>query len=401
MKSRITDSARTPRRTRVPGLIAALLGLTTATAACAVSPARQVAVARAARSAAPRTSEVPTLPRPAGPYAVGRDILHLVDRHRTDPWVPTAGPRQLMVSMYYPARPGTGGPAPYMTVDEARLFLREKAPGVDAPPALLSGTRTWAHTGARPAHGRFPLVVLSPGLGFPRATLTGLAEDLAGRGYVVALVDHTYENSGTTFPDGRTLACVICDEPPAGGPPAIARSRAEDVSFVLDRLTGHHPAWRHAGLIDPRRIGMAGHSIGGDATATTMATDHRVDAGVNMDGTFYAQVPAGGLARRPFLMFGAEHEAPGIDDTWGQAWRNLNGWKRWLTVTGSDHGTFTDLPILAAWVGRPGTGISPQRAEEITRAYVGAFFDLHLKGVRQPLLDGPSPANPEVVFQHP
>ncbi|MEV5749701.1 alpha/beta hydrolase [Actinoallomurus sp. NPDC052308] len=404
MKPRNTDAYRTTGRrgrTRAPGLIAALLGLTTATAACAVSPAQQVAAARVARSAAPRTSEAPALPRPTGPYAVGRDILHLVDRHRTDPWVPTSGPRQLMVLMYYPARPGTGGPASYMTVDEARLFLQEKAPGVDVPPALLSGTRTWAHTAARPAPGRFPLVVLSPGLTFPRATLTGLAEELAGRGYVVALVDHTYENSGTTFPDGRTLACAICDKPPAGGPPAIARSRAADISFVLDRLTARHSAWRYARLIDPGHIGMAGHSIGGDATATTMATDHRVHAGVNMDGTFYAPVPADGLAHRPFLMFGAEHEAPGIDDTWGQAWSSLNGWKRWLTVAGSDHGTFTDLPILSAWVGRPGAGISPQRAEEITRTYVGAFFDLHLKGIRQPLLDGSSPANPEVTFQHP
>lgn len=43
------------------------------------------------------------LPRPTGPYGVGREILHLVDRDRPDPWVPSAGPRQLMVSMYYPA----------------------------------------------------------------------------------------------------------------------------------------------------------------------------------------------------------------------------------------------------------------------------------------------------------
>lgn len=405
MKPGMTRPARPPRgrrgHARVPRLVPVALGLTMAMAACAASPAPQVTAARAARSAAAHSPQSAELPRPTGPHAVGRDILHLVDTRRTDPWVPSAGPRQLMVSMYYPARPGTGGPAPYMTTEEARLFLQVKAPGAGIPATMLSGTRTWAHTGARPAGGRFPLVVLSPGLSFPRATLTGLAEDLAGRGYVVALVGHTYESAGTTFPDGRTLTCAICDKPPAGGPPAIARSRAEDVSFVIDELTARHPAWPYARIIDAKRIGMAGHSIGGNAAATAMATDQRIRAGVNMDGTFYAPIPSGGLGHRPFLMLGAQHEAPGTDPTWGRAWTRLDGWKRWLTVTGSDHGTFTDMPVLSASAGRPGTGISPQRAEELTRTYVGAFFDLHLKGIPQPVLNGSSPANPEITFQHP
>ncbi|MGX1755386.1 hypothetical protein ACWIG5_00450 [Streptomyces lydicus] len=31
--------------------------------------------------------------------------------------------------------------------------------------------------------------------------------------------------------------------------------------------------------------------------------------------------------------------------------------------------------------------------------YVGAFFDQHLRGIREPLLDGPSGANPGVRFE--
>lgn len=50
----------------------------------------------------PNTS-VLELPRPTGSHPVGRRTLHLVDRHRTDPWVPTAGNRELMVSVSYPA----------------------------------------------------------------------------------------------------------------------------------------------------------------------------------------------------------------------------------------------------------------------------------------------------------
>jgi predicted dienelactone hydrolase len=252
-------------------------------------------------------------------------MLHLVDKHRQDPWVPEAGARQLMMSMYYPVRPRTGGPAPYMTTEEARLLLQRKAPGSAIPAETVSGIRTYAYTDARPAHGSFPLVVLSPGFTFPRASLTGLAEDLASRGYVVALVDHTYESAGTTFPDGRTLPCAsVCDQPPAGGPGAIAQSRAKDISFVVDQLTDRHPAWQYARMIDPKRIGMAGHSIGGDASAATMAADDRVRAGVNMDGTFFAPMPTTGLGGRPFLLLGTETDhIPGKDKTWDREWANL------------------------------------------------------------------------------
>jgi dienelactone hydrolase len=245
-------------------------------------------------------------------------------------------------------------------------------------------------------------VVLSPGLTLPRATLTGLAEDLASRGYVVALVDHTYEAAGITFPDGRTLPCgPVCDAPPAGGIGEVSQSRAKDVSFVLDELTGRHPAWHYAHMIDPNRIGMAGHSIGGDATSVAMAADDRIRAGVNMDGTFWAPDPATGMHGRPFLLLDklSDHTTGGGDTSWDKAWANLDGWKRWLTVAGSDHGTMTDDNLLLEGFGYPNpTTITPERGIALTREYVAAFFDLQLKGIPQPVLDGPTAANPEVSF---
>lgn len=130
------------------------------------------------------------LPLPVGPYPVGRRILHLVDRHRADPWMPTAGNRELMVSASYPARSAGGPPAAYMTVDEARLLLEARGLSGIVPAATVAGTRIHAHVSASPAPGRFPLVLLSPGFSMPRGTLTALADDLAGSGYVVASVDH-------------------------------------------------------------------------------------------------------------------------------------------------------------------------------------------------------------------
>ncbi|MFB7126494.1 alpha/beta hydrolase family protein [Kitasatospora sp. NPDC056273] len=392
------------RRTAVAAVLALVLPLPIAGASSALA-APGPGAAPAATSAEASTGQL-DLPRPTGSQAVGRSTLHLVDRDRPDPWVPAAGARQLMVSMYYPARPGTGGPAtPYLTAEEARLLVDFQVPGGTVPPEAATGLHPWARTDARPAPGRYPLVVLSPGFTLPRGTLTGLAEDLASRGYVVAAVDHTYETSGTTFPDGRTLTCAVCQDLNDDKIAAVPPSRAKDISFVLDQLTGPRPAWPHAPMIDRDRIGMAGHSIGGNSAASTMAADQRIRAGVNMDGKFFDPFPAGGLDGRPFLLLGTQsvHNPSGWDTTWNEAWARTDGWKRWLSVTGSDHGSFTDAPLIGARAGLPDpeATLAPLRAEKITRSYVGAFFDLQLKGIPQRLLDRPSTAYPEVLFQQP
>ncbi|WP_433444506.1 alpha/beta hydrolase family protein [Nonomuraea sp. CA-141351] len=392
-----------PIRLRLPAAaLTACLSLAAVTCATTASAASGQ-VARTPSAAAAVRLE---LPRPSGPDPVGRDILYLVDNSRKDPWVPESGPRRFMISMYYPASSATGGPvgsrAPYMTTAEAASLLQRKAPGAGLSPEIISSTRTYARTGVPAEPGRHPLVVLSPGLGLPRASLTFLAEDLASRGYVIALVDHAYESSGTTFPDGQTITCApLCDQPkpPEGGQAAITRNRAKDISFVIDELTGRHPAWNKARMIAAKRIGMAGHSLGGDAGAATMAADRRVRAAVNLDGTFHPAI----TLDRPFLLLGSQADhAPGKDQTWDDSWRKMSGWKRWLTVARTGHTSFTDLSILQKAAGMSGAGdLPPQRSLEITRTYVAAFFDLHLKGKKQPLLDGPSPAAPEVAFHNP
>ncbi|WNF27644.1 alpha/beta hydrolase [Streptomyces sp. C11-1] len=408
---------RRPAAAAAAAVLTALTALLGAAAPAAATGPATAAAPPAASASAPapgdRTPSALALPRPTGPYATGRDTLFLTDHTRPDPWVPSAGARQLLVSLHYPARPGSGGaPAPYMAEEEARLMLAQRGLEDVVPPALVSATRTHARTAARPAPGRFPLVLLSPGFGTPRATLTGLAEDLASRGYVVATADHPYESTGTRLPDGRVLTCAACDrvsaQPDDAGRrkvlAAVSGGRAADFSFLLDRLTGPHASWRYARMIDRHRVGMAGHSIGGNAAASTMAADLRVDAGVNMDGTFFDPVPATGLGGRPFLMLGTHPgHGPGDDTSWDEGWDRLAGWKRWLTVRDAGHFTFTDTPEIGEQLGLedPEAPLSAARSTTITRSYVAAFFDRTLRGRAAPLLNGPAPADPEVLFQQP
>ncbi|MEV4043078.1 alpha/beta hydrolase family protein [Streptomyces sp. NPDC049744] len=346
------------------------------------------------------------LPAPSRPRPVGRRTLHLVDRSRPDPWAPTARGRELLVSVSYPARSSGGAPATYMTEGEARLLLEARGLTGVVPAATVAGTRTHAQVDAPPAPGRFPLVLLSPGFSMPRTTLTALAVELAARGYVVAAVDHAYESVGTEFPGGRIPSCVACDRVGVDVDEAtVVAGRAADLSFVIDELTDRRRAGALARVIDPRRIGTAGHSIGGAAAMATMAADRRVRAGACLDGDFFVRDAGSGLGRRPFMMVGAAstHRPDSPDTDWPDAWNRLHGWKRWLTVTGAEHFSFTDLPWLAGRLGLtdPTVPLSYERGWCITRDYVGAFFDLHLRGVPQPLLQGPTASHPEVVFHRP
>ncbi|MFH7597283.1 alpha/beta hydrolase [Streptomyces racemochromogenes] len=391
--------------TRRTAAAAALLALLLPASLPAASSASAAPTAPAAAVDALRTTG-PELPAPTGRLAVGSEDLHLVDRSRTDPWAHT-GPRELMVTLRYPAQRGTGrAPAPYLSTEEARLILADKGLDKIIDPAAFAATRAHARVGARPAEGRYPLIVLSPGFTVPRATLTSLAEDLASRGYVVAAVDHAYESAATAFPGGRILTCLACDQAQGpGGREAVTDTRAKDVSFLLDRLTGRHPVWRHAELIDRGRIAMAGHSIGGGAALAAMAVDPRIRAGVDMDGGLPVPYPAAGIGGRPFLLFGSAASAPGQDTAgnWSQAWPHLDGWKRWITVDGTDHFGATDYPALRDQLGvpHPDAPLPGPRALEVTRTYVGAFFDRHLKGQPRPVLDGPRADAPEVRFHTP
>jgi dienelactone hydrolase len=350
----------------------------------------------------------PYLPEPTGPWPVGTTSSYLNDVSRPDPWAAGVNARELMVSLWYPATSAGGRTARYMTPAEAELQLTSR--GITGVPReALSTVRTNAAVYATPA-GRpraLPLVVLSPGFTNSRSALTALAEDLASHGYVVAGIDHTYESFGTAFPDGRVTTCLArrARRRGAGFWEKVAAGRAADVSFVLNELTGTRPAWPGAGLIDPSRIAMAGHSVGGAAAIAAMLADSRIRAGIDMDGAIPAQIPEHGLSR-PFLFLGKQSNyTPGSGGavmTWERDWKLLTGWKRWLVVAGAIHASFTDLALLADQAGiETGAGLPGARSLDITRAYVRAFFDQHLRSKPQALLDQPSPRYPEVAFCFP
>jgi predicted dienelactone hydrolase len=268
-------------------------------AALLLGPAHRAAADPRHTEAADPAGVVLTLPAPSGPHPVGRHELYLVDTSRRDPWDASIPVRELMLTLYHPARPAGGAaPAPQMPPKVASLF------GVVAPhgePGLPSSGVDWAATMAHSCvdapvlPGLRPVLLFSPGGGDPRGLGTALAEDLASHGAIVAAVDHPGDAAAVQFPvttpfrTGLVRRTVFLRDPRSQ--PSIFRTmidaRIADLRFVLDRLGQAASLALPDGLaeaMDLRRVGAYGHSAGGSAVGALLHDDRRVRAAVNLEG---------------------------------------------------------------------------------------------------------------------
>lgn len=413
------------RRTTLAGLAA--LGAGAAIPTITAAPARAAASRTTgspttgsptlASAAKPTTPVQLTLPVPTGPHPVGNVALHLIDRSRRDPWVPSHPLRELMISIWYPARDVAGyAPVPWLLSSAWSAYLQDSG----IPPGVVAAPWTHGHDGA-PAdrrHGPRPVLLYSPGSGGDRNSCTTIAEELVSHGYIVVTIDHTHDSAEVEFPDGHVEPRTIPPDTPAIDTEAVS-VRAADSRFVLDQLRaiaeGCNPDVEHrplphglAEILDLRRIGMYGHSMGGATTAWAMLDDRRIRAGINLDGSLYGPVLAAGLDR-PFLFMCSQRHDFNDDPSWAQTWSHLRGWHKLLRLANAAHNSYTDLqsllPQAAAAIGYPpsmvqqliGT-VDPARSVLAVRTYVRAYFDRFVRGHDNHLLDGPSSAFPEIEF---
>ncbi|MFJ9818614.1 alpha/beta hydrolase family protein [Streptomyces sp. NPDC101151] len=380
-----------------------------------LAPMAGASSAEAALGGRPRPHPVTmTLPTPTGPFPVGTMSLHLVDNARTDPWLPTrdAAARELMVTFWYPARP-VPEQAPALQLPSGvaaewqRLVEQKEEFSVEPGAVDWAATRTHAVHRAPVRHrrGGLPVILYSPGRNLPRGFGTVLAEELASRGYLVVAIDHTHETIAVQFPDGRVA--TVLDATEEATLRALADVRVADVRFVLDQL-------EKSDIADVSAVGMFGHSIGGATAAQAMYDDPRILAAADLDGAVGSGAEAIGSVvedglDRPFLlmnsMLGNHH-----DDVLSSLWKNLRGWHLNLQMTSAGHYAYTDLqtqlPLIAAAGKMPADklaglvgDVEPARSLRAQRAYLSAFFDVHLR--HRPdrgLLNGPSAAYPEVAF---
>lgn len=326
------------------------------------------------------------LPDPTGPYHVG-----IVNRELVD----TARGRRLMVSIWYPAAQSSP-PARLTDHPDALAHGLASAFGVPvAAPALqhLGYVRLAASEGVAVATNAapFPVLVFSHGMTGSRIQNSPAMQELASWGYVVVALDHTDAAAVTVFPDGETrlfdlgrFGVDLADVDSSGAillPVWVADQRV--VYDAIEAWAADDPLL--AGKLDLQQIGSFGHSFGGATALVVCRVDPRCRAAANLDGGV-SHGPAVAATRPLLLMTStASREIAEANQHWSRLLEAAEGPAYWLELPGSNHLSFTILPLISPLLGPFGAdaGASLRTVDK----YVRAFFDLHLTGQPTPLLD--------------
>jgi dienelactone hydrolase len=229
-------------------------------------------------------------------------------------------------------------------------------------------------------------VFWSHGLGGVAGLYTTFAADLASHGFLVVAIDHTYGAFASVFPDGSIKSIKTgTNSPPF---PMVVEIWARDMASVLDRLTelnASDPSGLLTGRLDLDRVGATGHSTGGSAAAEILTLDDRFLAAVTLDAPQVGRAAEGEGVDKPLEIFFAnpsDYLSTAVED-------HLQAPGLSLTLDGTTHNTFTDLPILLELADvplekrlasvRPMGSIDPYRNLQVINDWTLAFFDNHLR----------------------
>jgi len=362
------------------------------------------------------------LPAPTGPYAVGTQLLHIIDAKRIDPFAKNGGPRELMIQIWYPAEISNGAKmAPYREAETTSLWNARYS---------LARSRSYSNAPLSRSQERYPVLVFVPSWLGQRTEETFLSEDLASHGYIVVGIDHTYSSTITAFPDGRIVRSRLVAREDYSSESAFqtfvaaaeeeVRIRTEDARFVLDSLEERNVQdSRHflSGRIDLNRVGIFGFSIGLGVAAEACWLDRRFKAGLGMDGMITDEAAKHGTFTPFFFMFGNDVPLPQISNTdfnspegrqsafdsnqhmvMRRSLQRYGGY--WMVVPHTEHMSFSDGPFYSPPRNLiPWGNLDAERRALIIRRYTRAFFDRHLDRRDQSLLGGPSKDFPEVAFE--
>jgi predicted dienelactone hydrolase len=394
----------------------------------------------AVSAALPAVLPVFRLPQPTGPYAIGTLTYHWIDVHRPEVFAADAkAHRELMVQIWYPARPDPSAPrAPWVQDTAALVPLAQ----LKRLPAFTFTHLKYVTTHAMPsapvaaAEPSYPVLIFLHGFFGFRQHNTFQVEELVSHGYIVAAIDQPYAAAAVVFPDGRQAnvqpdamyALVRQSLSSAASAPilngrtfkdGLASYLAQDALFTLDQLAAldqSDPNGILSGRLDLAHAGIFGVSLGGIVGAEACHLEPRLRACLVMDAPMTADVVEAGLQQSAMWITrdadtmrleraraGGWSEADIVEHqtTMRAVFASLPGDGYFVRLPGTFHINFLDLSLLsplAYWLGLSGP-IGARRTHRIVNAYSLAFFDRHLKGLPARLLDGPSEDYPEVLFE--
>lgn len=300
---------------------------------------------------------VPELTKPQGKYKVGTRIFRWVDYSRDELITPDlTDKRNVVVQAWYPTEENANGShSDYL---DGLGHLPEKV-GI-LPRWILEhydqiNTYGMLNVPISKAQTQWPVVIFLTGNGASRAFYTSILAGLASRGYAVLAIDHPFEAMITQLADGK-IATTIEDHSKDGSDltnfmKGRLDTRIADVQFVINQLDSQKASKDgFLSALDPNRIVITGHSLGGASAAAAMAVDSRIKAAANIDGTLYGELPKPN-GPRPFLLLESNKEDQSrylrYENGNQKLFKQFGGGYRYV-ITEADHYSFTDAPLLLA-----------------------------------------------------
>ncbi|WP_081212044.1 alpha/beta hydrolase family protein [Salegentibacter sediminis] len=352
------------------------------------------------------------LPEPKGTYAVGtRDIFLELDREEVITENETDN-RKLMVKVWYPSNDRGTEMDPYIDKGGRHGFA-QKYGLPNSTFNYLDLIETHVFRKATIADGKFPVLVFSHGYNSKANNYYALLSAIVSQGYVVFAVNHTYESTGSTFPDGTEVYFDYnyAQNIEAGTwkdmEPVIASFKnglsfeerhpivrkglknyfvkdiierwAQDLSDVVNNIETWNKSGFFEGKLDQERIGVFGHSRGGGAAGETLLTNDRVKAGTNIDGVQWGRIVDTSFDD-PFLFISADWPEE-KEDLNSHAYINKSNVAFYeAKIMNTGHSSFMDIPFMIPLEALNQAGdIEPGLGIEITSKLVTLFFDKHLR----------------------
>lgn len=265
-----------------------------------------------------------------------------------------------------------------------------------------------------------PLVVFSHGAFGVKMSNTSTFTELASHGYVVCAIDHPYHAAGTVDETGElTIGSkmfmqevldinkdIYSEQEEYALYSKWMTLRTEDMKFVLDQLleSPENTSAKIYRLIDPDKIGLMGHSLGGAASAQLGRDRDDIRAVINLDGTMLGEycLSAAGVPEirdvpypLPLLNFYSDYVLKELEANPDYVYVNqhlskLSPMAFETHIQGSNHMSYTDLPLFSPLLANQLSGISGGSAEakvdatyaiETMNMLVLEFFNCYLKDI--------------------
>ena len=354
------------------------------------------------------------LPPPTGPYNVGTKPYVLKHTTLNDPVAPKNISKSILVNVYYPTR-DEAPPQRYLWPGLTDIY--------DAYYGLPNGTfniitANLAYN-AKPLtkkeHDklRLPTLLFGPAqAGPPSRFYAGIILEMVSKGFPVVTVDHPWEPPYMEYPDGTVFTGhELAWSPCHSVSDTIHAYRLVDNSAILDALP--HISIDLGIPLDLKRFAFFGHSLGASvALSQVLAERHRPASrdkvflgALDMDGSLYGIGRTNSSwvnTRIPTLTLGSSRN---YDLTWPVFESYQTSWTKSLRILGhSNHTDYSDLIFLKQANGIAGGAgvISAERFLEVSRTFVGAFFEM-LVGKGEGALSGSADVTgkfPDVSFDY-